>query len=833
MIQTLKNFLSVIWYFVSSGHYRQLKKTTIFDPDYYRESNADVAASGVDPLVHYISRGFAELRDPSLYFDSNYYSTQVPEVKEKTLDPLFHFIVKGWENGYKPNLLFDPLFYVQQYPDFEFSRLNPLEHCIQQAIQLSPSPYFDPSFYKHLYKDVAASRENSLKHFLSIGLQERRSPSLYFDIPWYLDKTPVLMEAKIDPISHYSRFGMQEYKSPSPLFDPQYYARTYRVEGVDDLFSHYMQYGSPQDNRPCSWFDPVFYRQHYQDGSSVEMSPLAHYLSKGIQDGLYPNRDVFELQDKPVISLLVPVYNVSPAHLNNCIRSVLYQSYPHWELCLVDDCSTSKEVRPLLEHWALHDSRIKVILLEKNLGISGATNAAAKLATGRYLGFLDNDDELVNDCLFTVVQRINSEGAELYYSDEDLIGEDGRQFNVFNKPDFNKELLLSHNYVTHFVVTEKKLFEQVGGFDRELDGAQDFDMFLKLSERAETIVHIKEILYHWRASESSTSINHEEKQYANEAGRKAVSNALHRRGVSGSVSLTDWKFFYRVQKNMAESPSVAIIIIYNEGVEFQKWFKELFSHTDYSVTEWIVVVQNDEHLLLLKHLSQDSCPEIRFLLSSSTGESQASLYNEAVRESKCRFCVFLDANIQVQTSNWIEEMLGYAMERKTGIVGGRILPFQKQEYIETLPDLGQSGDFYYARFVQQCSRHMNGLQCVQNVLALSWDMAMVNREKFLSIGGFSDEFPGGLFSDSDLCLQLHGRGNENVYIPFALGQWLVPEQELENLQDSSPSKVRGQFQKKWYDLLHSGDPFYNMGTLDKNGLSRNEFLTWYAGVKPG
>ena len=828
MIQTLKNLLSVIWYFVSSGHYRQLKKTTIFDPDYYRESNADVAASGVDPLVHYISRGFAELRDPSLYFDSNYYSTQVPEVKEKMLDPLFHFIVKGWEQGVKPNLLFDPLFYVQQYPDFDFSRLNPLEHCIQQENPLSPSPYFDPSFYKRLYKDVSASRENSLKHFLSIGLQEKRRPSLYFDIPWYLDKTPVLMEAEIDPISHYFYFGMQEHKSPSPLFDPQYYAKTYRIEGVDDLFSHYMQYGAPQDNQPCSWFDPVFYRRHYQDGSNVEMSPLAHYLSKGIQDGLYPNRDVFELQDKPVISLLVPVYNVSPAHLNNCIRSVLYQSYPHWELCLVDDCSTSNEVRPLLEHWALQDSRIKVSFLENNLGISGATNAAAKLATGRYLGFLDNDDELVNDCLFTVVQKINSEGAELYYSDEDLIGEDGRQFNVFNKPDFNKELLLSHNYVTHFVVTEKKLFEQVGGFDRELDGAQDFDMFLRLSERAETIVHIKEILYHWRASESSTSINHEEKQYANEAGRRAVANALLRRGIGGQVTLTDWKFFYRIQKDLPETPSVSIIVFYQVVGGFKRWFSALLASTDYSDTEFIIVVDNKQQLLLLQQLSDDFDQEIRLLLIPDE-EGSATRYNRAVIESRGHYTVFLNSCVQLQESDWVEAMLEYAMDTNSGVVGGRIMPFQENECITTVPDLNQQGDFYYAKFVQQCSQHMNGLQCVQNVRALSWDLAMVQRDRFLAFGGFPENYPGNLFADSDLCFQMYKQGKENVYTPLVLGQWLLPEEELQEAVESSSGTAKSLFQERWYPVLLSGDPFYNFGILDQNGIPRDLFLRWYAG----
>ncbi len=197
---------------------------------------------------------------------------------------------------------------------------------------------------------------------------------------------------------------------------------------------------------------------------------------------------------------MVPVYNVDPAHLNSCIRSVLYQSYPHWELCLADDCSTDPRIRPLLAEWTATDSRIKVTSLAENSGISAATNAAASLAGGSWLAFLDNDDELSPDALQIVVERINRTPGDLYYSDEDLIGADGRRFSVFRKPGYNGELLLCHNYVTHWVVTKKILYDQIGGCDSACDGAQDLDLFLKLSEQAENIIHIPQVLYHWRAS---------------------------------------------------------------------------------------------------------------------------------------------------------------------------------------------------------------------------------------------------------------------------------------------------------------------------------------------
>lgn len=828
MIQTLKNILMSVWYYLSNRNYRTIRGSLCFDSGYYRRMNPDLAGTGVDPLLHYMTRGFAELRQPSLFFDIPYYLKQNPGLKENGQDLLLHFLSNGWRIGMKPNLLFDPLWYVQDNSDVDFTRINPLTYFLKQGGRGASSLYFNATYYTTEYQDVATSTEIPLAHYLLVGVLEKRRPSLYFDTEWYLDKTPVLHKSEMDPLTHYFDFGIQERKSPSPLFDPNFYVEMYNVEEAGDLFAHYVQYGAAAGHWPCSWFDPEFYREQYLTPKKDSTLPLDHYLSKGLWEALYPNRRVYELLSKPVISLLVPVYNVTPAQLNNCIRSILYQSYPHWELCLADDCSTREEVRPLLEQWASRDRRIKVAFLDSNLGISGATNAAAALATGSYLGFLDNDDELANDCLFTVVQKINSEGADLYYTDEDLIGEDGRQFSVFNKPDFNKELLLSHNYVTHFVVADKTLYDKVGGFDRALDGAQDFDLFLKLSEQANKIVHIPEVLYHWRASESSTSINHDQKQYADEAGRKAVANALARRGVSAQVALTDWKFFYRIKKELVKSPLVSIVILYRADDNFEEWFSGLLSRTDYSDTEFLVIGDTEQQLHPLKQLADDLGRKLRFLQVSSE-TTPAGSYNEAVRQSSGQYIVFLNSQVQLQKSNWVEAMLEYAMEKNSGMVGGRILPFKEDEFVTTVPDLNQQSGLYYARFMQRCSQHMNGLQSVQNVLALSWDLAMVERKCFLDCDGFAEESLGHLFADSDLCLRMREKGYENVYTPFALGQWLRSEEKQPGLSGSSKRHEKTFFQEKWQEVLRSGDPYYNFGVLDQHGIDQGEFLKWYAG----
>lgn len=223
----------------------------------------------------------------------------------------------------------------------------------------------------------------------------------------------------------------------------------------------------------------------------------------------------------------------------------MFQSYPKWELCLVDDASTQAHV-DLLEKWKKLDKRIKVKVLQSNQGISGATNEAAKLATGEYIGFLDNDDELKPEALYHMVSRINTTGADLLYSDEELIDHNGRLVHVFRKPGFNRELLYSHNYITHFVVAHRELFFAVDGLNTAKDGAQDFDFLLKATEKAKNVDHVARSLYRWRATETSTTINHDSKSYADEAGKRALEDTLKRLKIDGNVLGADWKFYYKI-----------------------------------------------------------------------------------------------------------------------------------------------------------------------------------------------------------------------------------------------------------------------------------------------
>lgn len=834
MLAAIKKTIVPLWYRCFNQNYRAIKASGYFDCDYYTSRYPDVSDTGIDPLYHYVSSGYVELRQPGPLFDPHYYIAQVPELAKDGGDPLIHYLYHGRKAHKSPTPYFDPLFYLKQKAGDNRDIKDLLLHYLHNDVDSPASPYFAPLYYQEKRGVDTKVTEHALLHYLHTGRKAKIQPSPYFDIEFYVDTIPGLSDLALDPLSHYFIFGVREGKSPNPVFDPSYYRKKcdVPVPEMKDPFKHYMEHGESRNIRPCSWFDPLFYKRQYPGTRMNSMGPLAHYLRIGVKEGCFPNGIVVSLTRKPLISIIVPVYNVSDVHLNNCIRSILYQSYPNWEICLADDCSTSKEVRPLLEQWALRDKRIKVIFLDENLGISGATNAAVSLATGTYLGFLDNDDELTNECLFKMVQRINNDKADLLYSDEDLIGEDGRQFSVFAKPDYNKELLLGHNYVTHFVVVEKDLYNRVGGFDPDLDGAQDFDLFLKLSEQARNIVHIPEVLYHWRASETSTSINHDQKDYADEAGRRAVANALQRRKIEADVLLTEWKFFYRIQKEILDVPRVSVVIAYNDMKDFDDWFCTLLSRSSYADTEFMVVAESEEQILPLRGFCRDSNRTVRFVVIPTRG-SLAARYNSGVHESSGEYVIFLNSLVQLEIDGWIEALLECGIDNKSGMVGGRVLPFSGTDLISTLPDLDEDSELYYARFLQRCSQHMNGLQTVQDVLALSWDLAMVERKVFLECEGFDEKSLGHLFADSDLCLRLRQRGYENIYTPHALGQWLVPEErQTLSVQSDTLHAERNCFQRRWQNILSTGDPYYNLGLLDQNGIVRTAFLEWYAGCDP-
>ena len=546
--------------------YRRIRHFHIFDPDYFmtlvRRTEAslddELIQTGDDPLWSYFvisrqqldqeflaNKNWRQLCDPHPLFDTCYYASCNLDLIGKR-HPFSHYLFAGWKQG------------------------------------LNPSPFFDINYYRENCGWNEQMGE-PLLHYLQHHLESAVNCSALFDHGYYLDQSTYPEAVSKNAIKHYKLFGAPAGKSPIPLFSPEkYQEQTDGSEYADiDPLSHYAAVGEASGLLPGFAFDPDYYHNRYLKEKKVDCV-LANYLSHGVRKGHVINKHFADLSSKPVISVIVPVFDPEPRYLNNCIRSVLYQTYPHWELCLVDDCSTDDRIREILEAWSAIDPRIRVFYHQRNQGISAATQTGAEQAAGDYLGFLDNDDELTFACLAEVIHQLNTAGGEVFYTDEALIGEDGTRLSTFLKPQFNEALLYSHNYITHFVVVSRARFIDAGGFTSTFDGAQDFDLMLRLAELGADFQHIPKILYHWRAIGTSTSIAHEQKPHAHEAGKKALSEYFRRCQKNAEIKDGPVNFHYRVQPGLTTKPSVTVLVdIGSSGDADQEKIEWLSSKSGY------------------------------------------------------------------------------------------------------------------------------------------------------------------------------------------------------------------------------------------------------------
>ncbi|MDO8656984.1 MAG: glycosyltransferase, partial [Nanoarchaeota archaeon] len=306
-----------------------------------------------------------------------------------------------------------------------------------------------------------------------------------------------------------------------------------------------------------------------------ELSPQQQYkvfLSKQLLlDEAKIKKETQQWSYQPLISIVVPVYNVKAEWLNACIKSVQAQLYTKWELCLYDDASTDVETIDWLKSWQGKDARIKIGFGKKNLHISGATNEAIKLATGEFVGLLDNDDELTRDALYEVVKALNANrDLGFIYSDEDKLEPDGTLSDPHFKPDFNLDLLLSINYLSHFGVVRKEIGDRLGWFRVGFEGSQDYDLYLRVIEQTKHIHHIQKVLYHWRKVPGSTAAVYAGKNYVDEASIRALTEYLKRNHIQGVVKKIENSAAFRVERTILDPELVSIIIPFQDKVELLK-----------------------------------------------------------------------------------------------------------------------------------------------------------------------------------------------------------------------------------------------------------------------
>ncbi len=517
------------------------------------------------------------------------------------------------------------------------------------------------------------------------------------------------------------------------------------------------------------------------------------------------------LTERPLVSILVPVHRPAPADLERAIASVRAQSYPNWELCLADDSSGSPEIAAALACAAAADARIRVTALPNSGGISAASNAALALAGGEYVALLDHDDELSPDALLHVVNAIGRHPTPAFiYSDEDKIDAAGNRCDPFFKPDWSPDLLLSENYCAHLLVARRELVEQVGGFRSEYDGAQDYDLVLRLAALGREVVHIPKVLYHWRAAAGSVAADPEAKPYAVEAGRRAVEDSLCRSGLRTTVVEGCRPGRLRIRYAIPAG-SHAVILIPSGGntAALRTCLESLAAKTDYADYE-VLVIDNSRGRSIERLVTSwgRGGHKARILDWRGRPFNYSAMNNAAARECGGPLLVFLNDDVEVMEPGWLEAMIELGAGPEAGAVGAKLLfPDGRIQHAGIALDILASGGHPF-RGLDGASRHYFDFpDVIRNVSAVTGACMMVRAAAFEQAGGFDEaRFPIS-FNDVDLCLRLGRMGLRNLYTPHAV---LRHRESLTRSRRNlvfDPAGVAA-LRSRWQDLLDA-DPYYS------------------------
>lgn len=521
---------------------------------------------------------------------------------------------------------------------------------------------------------------------------------------------------------------------------------------------------------------------------------------------------------RPRFSILLPTWNTPEKWLRRALDSVLEQWYPDWELCVADDASTAKHVRRVLEEYAARDPRIRLAFRESNGHIVAATNTALESARGDFVIHFDHDDELRPHALFCVAREIAAHPeVDLLYSDEDHLDEAGRRYDPYFKPDFNYDLLLSQNVICHLGAYRTALVREVGGFRPGTEGAQDWDLALRVvaASRPERIRHIPRILYHWRSIPGSTARGVQEKPYTVEAGRAAVQAHLEQTGQAFDAVTVTPSGRVRIQWSLPDpAPPVTIIIPTRNFAHLLRICVEsVLAKTDYRRFE-ILIVDNDsdepETLSYLAGLADE--PRIR-VLPVPGPFNYSLLNNRAVEATPHPVLCLLNNDIEILDGGWLREMVSQAIRPEVGAVGARLY----------YPD-GRIQHDGVILGVQGCAGHFNKLlspsepgpkshsDLTRNFSAVTAACLVVERSKYLEVRGLDEGTFAVAFNDVDFCLKLFAAGYRNLRTPFAelIHHESASRGEAEKTQAGLKRAMKEtiSLDAKWHDLLEF-DPAYN------------------------
>lgn len=517
---------------------------------------------------------------------------------------------------------------------------------------------------------------------------------------------------------------------------------------------------------------------------------------------------------KPLISIVIPLYCTPLPYLKELLESVRRQSYENWQLCLADGSPDDKAKEFIEKHYG-REKRIVYRKLEENGGISANTNEAVALAAGEYLMLCDHDDTLEPDALYEIVKAINDTSADVLYTDEDKVSMDGRHYFDPNfKPDFNLFRLRENNYICHIFVVKKSLTDETGLLRSEFDGAQDFDFILRCCEKAQKIMHIPKVLYHWRCHMDSTAADPSSKAYAYEAGRKAVREHYQRLGIDAKVEMTERPGWYRSHVKVQGNPLISVIIPNKDHTDDLELC--LFSMTrksTYRNYEILIVENNSEKEETFEYYRKlpDRYPKAR-VLTWEKEFNYSAINNFAAKEAKGEYLLFLNNDVEILTPDWMEEMLQNCQQENVAAVGAKLYyPDDTIQHAGVVLGLGGIAGHIMCRASKEDPGYFGRMISVQEISAVTAACMMVKKSDFDAVGGLDETFQVA-FNDIDLCMKFRAAGKKIIFTPYA--ELYHYESKSRGLEDTPEKQFRfdkevKRFQEKWAQQLEMEDPYYS------------------------
>jgi GT2 family glycosyltransferase len=506
---------------------------------------------------------------------------------------------------------------------------------------------------------------------------------------------------------------------------------------------------------------------------------------------------------QPLISIAMPVYNVDAKWLRRAVASAQDQTYPHWELCVCDDGSSNPETVTELDRLAAAEPRLRLVRSSSNDGISAATNRALSLARGEFVALLDHDDELVPHALEAYVFELNRDSEiDVLYSDEDKLDATGRRTEPFYKPDWSPHMLREVMYVGHLLMARRALIEQVGGFDSAYDGVQDFEMMLRLGERARKVVHVSDILYHWRRIPGSVADRTDAKPGLGQRQVEAVNAHLTRMNVPARAQphpvLAHRAMVLPLPRGA--HPRVSLIIPTKDAPDLiSRCLGSIFTRTKYPNFEVIVVDNDTTDLKAQATLSRH--PIVRIPFHESFNFSRAN--NLGASSAGGEILVLLNNDTEVIQEDWLEQMVFLLEQPDVGVVGPMLLyPNGTVQHAGIALGIRGTADHVMRGFEANSDGYFGALSCTREVSGVTFACAMVSRELYMSLGGLNELYSTH-YQDVDFCLRVLSIGKKILYTPRAR----VLHRESATRGDRYDNLDRALLLDAWSQLLAAGDPY--------------------------